>query len=224
YQGWFEDAGRKKLQRSGCLESGNRRRDRIENARCLARGLGGMGSLRIHTAQARALRKDRHRYAVTPDSGPVDPRQSAAHAIIIDEVAGFEIIGPVEHQGGVTQQVIDVRRSQVGYYARNLHAGIDSPQSPLGSDGFGARFGSVGLVEEPLALEIAQFDVIAVDDGEASGACARKRSRLKAAESAAADDSDVRSEQTPLPFFADSGEQNLARIAVPLGRCHPSRW
>ena len=66
-------------------------------------------------AQARRLaRDDRHRLAFAADHAAVDPRLAQLDGRVVDQVAGLEVVGAVEDQVGVADQVEDVGVIQVG--------------------------------------------------------------------------------------------------------------
>ena len=57
-----------------------------------------------------------------------------------------------------------LRRRQIGNDTANLHIGIDGRNAPRGRRSFGKRLRGVVLLEQPLTMQIAGLDVIAVDD------------------------------------------------------------
>src|SRR4051812_43505807 len=96
------------------------------------------------------------------------------------------------------EQIIDV----VGREIRNnriYHAiPIDERQVVGRSYGLRQRLCDVRLVEEPLPLQIAQLDVIAIDDCEVTNSGASQSTRLKTAERTASHDGDASIEYAPL--------------------------
>ena len=79
-----------------------------------------------------------------------------------------------------------------------------------GGHGLGQRLGGVRFFEQPLALQIAGLDVIAVDDGEPADSGARQGRGVKAAQGAAADHHRVRPQQRLLALVADARETGSA--------------
>jgi hypothetical protein len=82
----------------------------------------------------------------------------------------------------------------------------------------------VALIEQPLPLQVAQLDVIAVDNPQKADTGARQRSRLKTAERAATHHRHARVQQALLPRFTDARKPNLPRVTIQMPRCHTSRW
>ena len=103
---------------------------------------------------------------------------------------------------------------QVGNDAAHADGRIDARDAPRGGGGFGQGFGGVGFLEQPLAMQVAGLDVIAVDDGEAAHSGAGQGGGMETAQRAAADNGGVRAEKRFLPAFADPREQDLPRIAL----------
>ena len=148
-----------------------------------------------------------------------------ADGVIVDQVAGFEIVGAVENQVHAVQQFLGVGGIEIGDNPGYANSGIDARQTPLGRNGFGHRIGGVGFFEKELPLQVAWLDVIAVDDREAAHAGPRQRHGLQAAEGAASGHHGVRGQQALLSRLADPGKQNLARISLPIARGHEiTRW
>ncbi len=88
----------------------------------------------------------------------------------------------------------------------------------------GRDFGGVGLFEEPLAMQVAGLDVIAVDEGEAAHTGAGQRGGVETAERAASGDDRMRIQERFLPAFPDAGEEDLPRVALAIGGVHALRW
>ena len=73
-------------------------------------------------------------------------------------------------------------------------------------------------------MQVAGLDVIAVDDGEAADAGAGQGGGVETAERAATGDHRVRMQERFLSAFADSGEQDLPRVALAIDGVHALRW
>ncbi len=56
---------------------------------------------------------------------------------VIDDVAGFEVVGAVHHQVGTNQQLLGVLSVQIGDEAGEFDLAVDAAQFALGDDGFG---------------------------------------------------------------------------------------
>src|SRR5205823_4926833 len=77
-------------------------------------------------AQARRLtRQDRHRLAVAANAAAVDPRLIQFHSGVVNQVADLEIIGAVENQIGVVDQLGNIRPVDVGDDRLDVDGGID---------------------------------------------------------------------------------------------------
>ena len=99
-----------------------------------------------------------------------------------------------------------------------VDGGIDPPQLFGGGDGLGQAGRGVGLVEQRLPLEVAQFDEIAIDDPQHSHAGADQqcwRSRCPAPRSRTAAPGDCG--QSPLAFLAQRRKTHLAGVAGEIG-------
>jgi hypothetical protein len=90
----------------------------------------------------------------------------------------------------LAEELPDVAGGEIRNVRDDLDRGIHAGQRPGGGDGFGDAIAGVGFVEEPLALEVAQLDVVPVDQKEAADASAGERPGLEAAERAATHDGD----------------------------------
>ena len=90
--------------------------------------------------------------------------------------------------------------------------GIERRNFSGGGDGFRQRLGSVGFVEQNLALQVAGLNVITVDDAKVSHAGARQQRSQGRAGSSATDDGDTGFRQSRLTRFADGRKEDLAGI------------
>ncbi len=89
---------------------------------------------------------------VARDRRAVNPRNIFAHRKIVDQVAGFEIVGGVEDQVDIFEQFCRVGGAQIGDEGLQNYVGIDLRQTSGGGDGFGSSFTGIGLGKEELAL------------------------------------------------------------------------
>ena len=83
---------------------------------------------------------------------------------------------------------------------------------------------NVGFFVQPLPLQIAGFEVVAVDQDQPAHSGARHRSRMKTSERAAAHDRYRGRQKFLLPAFAQTLETDLPRVTFPLVRSHTTRW
>ena len=72
----------------------------------------------------------------------------------------------------------------------------------------------VGFVEEDLALEVREFDEVAVNQGESADAGADEKRGGGGSGGSAADDGGVGSGEAALTFVADGREEDLAGVAA----------
>jgi len=113
--------------------------------------------------------EDVHGGGVSAYGGGVDPGACVADAEVVDEVAGFEVVGAVEDDVGV-EEVGGVLGDEVGDVRVEVDAGVDAGEVAAGGFGLGKGGACVVFVEEHLALEVGGLDEIAVDEGEVSDA------------------------------------------------------
>ena len=108
--------------------------------------------------------------AVRADGGGVDPRFGLLDGVVVEEVAGFEVVGAVEQEMGFGEERVNIGRDEVGDDGFDLDGGVEEGDFGASGLGFGGRGRGVGFVEEDLALEVGGFDDIAVDEGEMADA------------------------------------------------------
>ena len=83
-------------------------------------------------------------------------------------------------------------------------------------DNFWQTISSVAFREHRLALQIREFDKVAIGDSQTADARARQRFRLRRTQRATTNDQGARSKQTILAFFANPVEKNLAAVTIVL--------
>jgi hypothetical protein len=96
-------------------------------------------------------------------------------SVVVDEVAGFEVVGGVEDQidGDEVrwaEEFVDVGGDEIGDVGVDGDRGVEESNLAAGGFGLGEGFAGVGLVEEDLTLEVGGFDEVAVDEGEGADA------------------------------------------------------
>ncbi len=195
------------------LPGGDDGGDGVDDSGGFAGGLGARGGVGVDALEAGGLAgEDGHGEAITADGAAVDPGQGAGDAPVVEEVAGFEVIGGIEDEVSAVEEVVDVGGGQVGDVGDDFDVRVDGGEVAGGGGGFGEGVAGVGLGIEPLALEVGEFNEVAIDEEEAAGAGAGESAGLKGAEGAAADDGDRGLAEAPLAGFAPAGEANLAGI------------
>ena len=203
------------FQGGGDLEGSDEGGESAEDTGGVAGGLSAAGRVAIEAAEASGLMgEDGEGESVGADGGAVDPGDVAGDGVVVEEVAGFEVIGAVEDEVGGADEFFDVGGGDVAGKGVDFDFGVDAGELLFGSGGFGKGLGGVVLGEEPLALEVGGFDEVAIEDGEVSDAGAGEGGGVIGTEGAAADDGDVGGEETGLSVDADAGEESLTRVAV----------
>jgi hypothetical protein len=158
-------------------------------------------------------RQDVHGGGVGSYGGGVDPGARVADAEVVDEVAGFEVVGTVEDEVG-GEEGGGVGGDEVGDVGVDVDAGVDAGEVAAGGFGFGEGGAGVVFVEEHLALEVGGLDEVAVDESQPADAGASQEAGGGGTGGADADDGDVGSSKELLAGFADAGEEDLAGVTV----------
>jgi hypothetical protein len=108
---------------------------------------------------------------------------------------------------------VDVGGDEIGDVGVNEDFRVEGGDFAAGGFGFGQGLAGVGLIKEDLALQVALFDEVAVNDGEAADAGAGEQGGGGGSGGSAAGYGDVRLGEQKLAVGTDSGEDNLALIA-----------
>ena len=159
--------------------------------------------------------EDVHSGGVGAYGGGVDPGAVVADAEVVDEVAGFEVVGAVEDEVSV-EEGGGVGGDEVGDVGGDLDGGVDAGEVAVGGFGFGEGGAGVVFVEEHLALEVGGFYEIAVDEGEAAYAGAGEEAGGGGSGGAYSYDGYVGAGEELLAGGADGGEEDLAGVAIVL--------
>ena len=136
------------------------------------------------------------------------------HTGVVDDEAGLEIVRAVHDHVRAFYQLFDIRRIDVRDDAGDVDLGVDELQFPLGRSGLGHVLAHVLLIKENLALQVALFDEIAVDDTKIPHTRASEHVGNHGPQRPAPGNNGGGSADFLLPFFADEGEQDLAVVAV----------
>ena len=136
------------------------------------------------------------------------------HAGVVHAVAGGEVVGAVDDDVVVLDQVEHVFAVDDGLVLDELEIGVEVLEPPGG--GFDLGLADVFDAEEDLALEVAGADDI--DVGQADRADARRGQVQadRATQPAGADAEHLGVEQFLLPFDADFRQDQVALVAVDL--------
>jgi hypothetical protein len=181
----------------------------------LSRGWVSLGRRRIS-------RKDVHGGGVGAYGGGVDPGFGLLDGVVVDEVAGLEVVGGVQNQidgdeVGGGEELVDVVGDEVGDVGVDGDGGVEESDLAAGGFGLGEPVAGVGLVEEDLALEVGGFDEVAVDEGEGADAGAGEEGCGGGSGGSYADDDDVGGAKQLLAGESDAGEEDLTGVAVVIG-------
>ena len=160
--------------------------------------------------------EDVHGGGVGAYGGGVDPGAVVADAEVVDEVAGFEVVGAVEDEVG-GEEGGGVGWDEVGDGCVDADAGVDAGEVAAGGFGLGEGGAGIVFVEEHLALEVGGLDEVAVDEGEVADAGAGQQAGGGGSGGTDADDGDVGAGEEVLAGLADGGEEDLAGVAVGVG-------
>ena len=138
-------------------------------------------------------------------------RQAELGAGIADEVAGREIVGPVDDEVVARQDGEHVRRLEPHVVRDDGDVGVERAHG-VGRGVDLAPPDVRGRVED-LPLEVGDVDDVIVDDPERPHARGREVEQRGRAEPARPDDEHARGEQPPLPVDPDLRERELPRVA-----------
>ncbi len=153
-----------------------------------------------------------HGDAIAADRRGVNPGQAEFHCEIVEQEAGFEIIGAIEQEWEAGEQLGGILGVKVRDDALHADAGIDGAQAALSGHGFGEGIAGVGLFEKGLPLEVGGFDEVAVDDAQFADPGADEKVGSRGADGSATDDDGAGSGEAFLAVGADAREEHLAGV------------
>ncbi|MCU1222894.1 MAG: hypothetical protein JWQ42_987 [Edaphobacter sp.] len=162
-------------------------------------------------------RKDSHGGGVGSDGGGIDPWRGLLDGVVVDEIAGLEVVGSVEDEMGGGEELVDVGGDKIGDVGVDGDGGVEEGNLAASSFGLGERLKGIGLVEEDLALEVGGLDEVAVDEGEGADTGSGEEGGCCRSGGSAADDGDVRGGEHLLAMGSDAGEEDLTGVAVVVG-------
>src|ERR1700761_6077447 len=132
------------------------------------------------------------------------------YRVVVDEVAGLEIVGSVEDELGVGKQGVNVVRDEVGDVRADLDIAVEACDLTAGGLGLRSGGSSVGFVKENLTLQVALFDEVAIDEDEGADTGTGKQRGGGGAGGSAADDGDCGAGKALLSFLTDGRKEDLA--------------
>ena len=195
----------------GCDEIDDRAEDADGVAGFLHAG-EGVGCAEETSEAGGVAGENGHGEAVSGDGCGVDPRAAGLDGEIVDQKAGFEVVGAVENDVEALQQIGGVLRIEIGDEAFYGNGGIDGFELALGGDGFGEGITGIGFVEKSLPLEIGRLDEIAIDNSDAAYAGTDQQAGGSSANGAAANDYGVGGEEALLALEAEALKKYLPGI------------
>src|SRR5260370_8298565 len=74
----------------------------------------------------RVLREDVHGGGVGAYGGGVDPGLGLLDGVVVDEAAGFEVVGGVEYEVGWGEELVDVGGDEVGDVGEDGDGGVEA--------------------------------------------------------------------------------------------------
>ena len=160
------------------------------------------------------LGEDGHGGGVGADGCGVDPGLGLLDGVVVEEVAGLEVVGGVEDEVGGGEEFVDVGRNEVGDVGMDDDGRVKESDLAASGFGFGEGLEGVGLVEKDLALEVGGFDEVAVDKSESADTGAGEQRGCGGSGGSATDDGDVGCGKHLLSGGADSGEEDLTGVSV----------
>jgi len=118
------------------------------------------------------------------------------------------------------KQFLSVLGGKIGDDTFDCYLAVDGAEAALGGDGLGKGFEGVGFIKQGLALKIGRLDEIAINNSEMADTRADQKICGGRAQCSATDQDYSGGQETPLSMFADSGEEDLARVTVLQVRVH----
>ncbi len=147
----------KQLEGLGDLERGGEVDGRGEDAGGVAGFDGSGGRGREEAGEAGGglvvLRRlgsngqDGHGGGIGPEGGGVDPGFALFDGEVVEQVAGFEVVGAVEQQVGAGEQGVDVGGDEVRDHWLDVNGGVEGGDLAAGGFGLGQGFAGVGFIE-----------------------------------------------------------------------------
>ena len=202
---------------------GLRRLDRTDDARQHAqhatlgatRDQPGRRWLGIEAAIARStLGCEDRRLPLEAEDAAVSVGLSEDHARIVDEIPRREVVGAVEDDVIVAEDLERVLRGQRGLVAVDLERRIERREAVLRRGEL--RAADVTRAVQDLTLQVAGVDVVEIDDAERTQAGSGEIERRRGSEPARADAEHAAGLQLALPFDADLRQDQVPAVALDL--------
>ena len=159
------------------------------------------------------MRNDGHCEACSPDGGPVDPGSLRFDSQIVDQESCLEVVGTIQQQVRPFAELFDIRRIDIDNNGFDRSTSVYAPEFLGGGGGLGQVLGDIVLVEEGLAMQITQLDVVSITDAQMAYAGAHEHIRHCGSKSPAPYQDRAGPGKAPLTIRADLSEQHLRQIA-----------
>ena len=133
------------------------------------------------------------------------------HAGVVDQVARGEVVGAVDHDVVVLEDVEGVLAGERDFVLDDLHVRIDVQHVLAGGVELLAA-DVLGAVND-LALQVGEIDDVEIDQADFADAGGGQVQAERRAQSARADQQHVGGLELQLAFHADFGHDQVARVA-----------
>ena len=141
-------------------------------------------------------------------------RDAELHRCVVDEEAGREVVGAVDHDVVAVEDRQHVVGAEPDVVGHDVDVGVEQRERLLRRVDL-AITDAIHVVQD-LALQVRLVDHVHVDDAQRADAGRREIQRSRGAEPAGAEQQHLRAEQLLLARVADLGQQQVALVAVAL--------
>ena len=146
-----------------------------------------------------------------PENRAVDVGLAEQDARVVDEIARGEIVGAVDDDVEILEEVEGVFAGELGFECFDLNVGIQIGKTRLRRGGFGLA--DIVGAKGDLALEIGEIHDIKIDESELADACRGEIQTQRRAKAAGADQQHFGVFQLELTVHADFRHDQVAAVA-----------
>ena len=181
----------------------------------------------VEPLPVRRVLPEHRRLALEPEDRAPHVRLAQQHGGVVDQVAGGEVVGAVQDQVVVPEDVEHVRRVEPHLVQPDLDERVGLLDGV--ARGLGLGTAHVGLAVDDLALEVRRVDDVELHDPQGAHTGGGKVEQGRAAEAACPDHEHLRVLEPLLPRHPDIGDDQVAAVALHLilgqlgGRLHERR-
>lgn len=158
--------------------------------------------------------KDGHAGGVGTYGGGVDPRLGLFHGVVVDEVAGFKIVGAVKEEVGGAKKGVNVGGNEISDHSLNFDGRVEGCYFTACGLCLGQGGKGVGFVEEDLALKVGELDEVTINEDEVANAGAGQQGCGGRSSGSYADNGHVSLAEEVLTGGGNPGKEDLAGVAV----------